>query len=301
MRNWVIAAGAALALAAPGAVSEVRAQQQLELFATLVGADGAPAAALELNDIRILEGGADLKVLKIDRVTGWPTKVQVLIDNGAGIGSENLIHLRNGLRNLLSALPAGVEVTVVTTAPQPRMLVRPTTDRLTYIKGPDMLAPDTGAAKFVEAMREALQRIERDKENHFPIIISMASAAGDVSFRDSDVEQIQKRVVARPVTIHGAVLTSPGRTASQGAIQGELSMWATKVTGGRFESIAAASRITTLLEEFGVKAAESAKKQSQQFRLTVERPNPSAPVGGIGGAVRAGLTLTGLSFDGRHP
>jgi len=73
------------------------------------------------------------------------------------------------------------------------------------------------------------------------------------------------------------------------------------VTGGRFETIAAVSRAATLLEEYGVAVAESHVKQSRQFRITAERPNASAPVGGISASASGGLTLTGLSFDGRHP
>ena len=297
MKTYVIALGLVLLVA----VAAADAQPQVDVFASVVDSAGASVATVQPADLRLLEDGAALKVVKIEAVNGWPTKLQVLLDNGIGMGSENLIHLRNGLRNLLSALPAGVEVTVVTTAPQPRMLLRPTTDRTAYLKAPDLLAPDSGSGKFVEAMKEALQRVEKDKSNHFPMIVALATAAGDGNYMDRDVKTIQQRVVARPTTIHVAVVSLPGRTGSQGAIQGELGIWATKVTGGRFETIAAVSRAATLLEEYGVAVAESHVKQSRQFRITAERPNASAPVGGISASASGGLTLTGLSFDGRHP
>jgi hypothetical protein len=297
MKTYGIAVGVAVLLVA----SVASAQSQLDVFASVVDGAGAPVATVQPADLRVLEDGAALKVVKIEAVNGWPTKLQVLLDNGIGMGSENLIHLRNGLRNLLGALPAGVEVTVVTTAPQPRMLLRPTTDRDAYLKASDLLAPDTGSGKFVDAMKEALQRVEKDKSNHFPMIVALATAAGDGNFMERDVKQIQQRVLARPITVHAAVISLPGRTGSQGAIQGELGIWTTKVTGGRFETIAAVSRAATLLEEYGVAVAESHVKQSRQFRITAERPNASAPVGGISASASGGLTLTGLSFDGRHP
>jgi hypothetical protein len=297
MKTYGIAVGVAVLLVA----SVASAQSQLDVFASVVDGAGAPVATVQPADLRVLEDGAALKVVKIEAVNGWPTKLQVLLDNGIGMGSENLIHLRNGLRNLLGALPAGVEVTVVTTAPQPRMLLRPTTDRDAYLKAPDLLAPDTGSGKFVDAMKEALQRVEKDKSNHFPMIVALATAAGDGNFMERDVKQIQQRVLARPITVHAAVISLPGRTGSQGAIQGELGIWTTKVTGGRFETIAAVSRAATLLEEYGVAVAESHVKQSRQFRITAERANASAPVGGISASASGGLTLTGLSFDGRHP
>lgn len=297
MEKRAFLAGLVLVLMA----SAVSAQPQLQVFATLVDDKGAPVAVLEAADLRVTEGGTELKVVKVEPVTGWPTKVQVLLDNGAGLGSANLIHLRNGLRSFLGALPAGVEVTVVTTAPQPRMLVRATTDRDAYMKGPDLLAPDSGTGRFVDSLKEALQRVERDKSNQFPTIVMLGSAAGDNNVMERDLEQIQKRILSKPVTVHAAIISLPGQSASGGAVQGELGIWATKTTGGRFETIAAVSRVATLLEEFGVRVAESHKKQSSQFRLTVDRPNAAAPIGAIGAAARGGLTLTGLSFDGRHP
>jgi hypothetical protein len=297
MRTNII--GVVLAVLAASSIAD--AQPQVDVFASVVDGAGASVATVQPDDLRLLEDGAALKVVKIEAVTGWPTKLQVLLDNGIGLGGENLIHLRNGLRNLLGALPAGVEVTVVTTAPQPRMLLRATTDRTAFMKAPDLLAPDSGTGRFVDGMKEALQRVEKDKSNHFPMIVALATAAGDGNFLDRDVKQIQQRVLARPVTIHAAVISLPGRTGSQGVIQGELGIWTTKVTGGRFETIAAVSRVATLLEEYGVAVADSHKKQSTQFRVTAERANAAAPVGGISASTRAGLQLTGLSFDGRHP
>jgi hypothetical protein len=60
-----------------------------------------------------------------------------------GLGSANLIHLRNGLRGLIDALPPGIRVTVVSTAPQPRFIVRETADRDSITKGLGLLGSAT--------------------------------------------------------------------------------------------------------------------------------------------------------------
>ena len=65
-------------------------------------------------------------------------------------------------------------------------------------KGLDVLAPDSGAGRFVESLNEATQRIERDKTDYFPVIISVATTSGDRDVRDSDVERMMKRLEARP-------------------------------------------------------------------------------------------------------
>jgi hypothetical protein len=296
----LFAVGVAVCLAASG----LPAQQQLQVFLSLADGTGASPSKVEPADIRIIEGGVDLKVLKIDPLSTWPTKVQILLDNGIGLGSANLLHMRNGLKGLIEAIPEGVDVSIFTTAPQPRTLVKATTDKAAMMKGVDLLAPDGGAGRFVESLNEALQRTERDKTDHFPMIVTIGSSAGDRNVMERDIERIQKRLQDKPATVHVVIMSAPQNSASAGAgaMQGEVGMMAAKMTGGRFESIAAPSRIATLMPEIGVQVAASYKKQSNQFRITAERANASAPVTGISAGTRgAGLKVVGVSFDGRHP
>lgn len=297
MRVKLLAVGVAVCLAS--AVSQ--AQQQVQVFGSIVDATGAAPATLEPGDVRVIEGGVELKTVKVEPVTGWPTRLQVLIDNGVGIGGENISHVRNGLKGLIEALPAGVELAVYTTAPQPRNIVKATSDKAAMSKGVDLLSPDSGAGRFIESLNEALQRIEKDKTNHFPVIVTIGTSAGDRNVMDRDVERIQKRILDKPTTVHVAILSLTGRTAGGGAIQGEVGIWAAKTTRGRFENLASPSRLATLMPEMGAQVAASHQKQATQFRVTVERPDPSAPVGGVSMGTRAGLKVVGLSFDGLHP
>jgi hypothetical protein len=285
------------------ASSAFQAQQQLQVFASIVDGSGATPASLEPGDLRVIEGGTNLKVLKVEPVNDWPTKVQILLDNGVGLGNENLIHMRNGLRGLIEAIPDGVEVSIFSTAPQPRTLVRATTEKAAMLKGVDLLTPDGGAGRFVESLGEALQRIERDKVSHFPIIVAIASSAGDRNVMDRDIERIYKRLQDKPATVHVVIINRPQASGGPGAgaLQGELGMSVTKATGGRFESIAAPSRIATLMPELGAQVAASYKKQSKQFRVTAERANASSPIAGVSMGTNNGMTVAGLSFDGRHP
>ena len=69
-------------------------------------------------------------------------------------------------------------------------------------KGLDLLAPDGGAGRFVESLNEATQRIERDKTDYFPVIISVATTSGDRDVKDSDVERMMQRLETRPTTVH---------------------------------------------------------------------------------------------------
>ena len=273
------------------------AQRQIQLYATIVDGTGAPAASLAPGDVRVLENDVEAKILKVEPIE-WTTKIQLLIDNGSGIGSGNLTSLRNGLRGLIEALPPGLEVTFVTTAPQPRFLVRATTDRQALLAGVDKLAPDSTAGRFVEALGEALQRFERDKTDFFSVIVMLGTTVGDNRVLDRDFQQISERIRKKPTTVHVVMVSSGvGQSASGGVIQQEVGQNVAQSTGGRYESISAASRIATLLPEIGAEINKASQGQTRQFRITAERPagKGDAP-SKISMSARSGLSVTKLTI-----
>jgi VWA domain-containing protein len=275
-------------------------QQQFQIYASVADASGNAVSKVEPADLRVMEGGVEAKVIKVEPVN-WPVKVQLLLDNGIGLGPGNLQILKDGVKGLIEALPDNLEVTIVTTAPQPRFLVRPTTDKAMMIEGLSRLAPDSGAGRFVESMNEATQRIEKDKSDHFPVIIMAGTSSGDANVLDRDVKRIFERIEKKPTTVHVILLNSTG-SASGGANQTQVGLAVTSATRGRYESIAAASRLSTLLPEIGKQVAASHEKQSHQFRLTVERPaGAKGDVGQVGAGARGGLVVRGVSMDGRLP
>src|SRR5215468_9940772 len=118
----------------------IEAQQQLTVFARILDGKGTPVTTLEPADVKIMENNVEAKVVKIEPVN-WPLKVQVLVDNGIGLGNDNLSNLRTGVRGLIEALPEGTELTLVTTAPQARIVGKATTDRMAQLKSVDLLTP----------------------------------------------------------------------------------------------------------------------------------------------------------------
>ena len=283
------------------ASGDVRAQQQVQLYASVADVTGKPVATLEPADLKVLEGGVEAKVVKVEPVS-WPVKVQLLVDNGIGLGGQNIQSLKDGIKGLIEALPENLEVTIVTTAPQPRFLVRPTTDKAMMIEGLSRLAPDGGAGRFVESMNEATQRIEKDKTDHFPVIISSATSSGDANVLERDVKRIFERIQKRPTTVHVVLLNSTTGSATGGANQTQVGLAVTQATRGRYESIAVPTRLATLLPELGKQVAASHEKQSHQFKITVERPaGKSGELGQLSAGGRSGLVLQGLSTDGRLP
>ena len=279
------------------ATSGLLAQRQLSLLATVTDPNGAEIAAIDPKEVRITENGAAATVLKVEPLNRMP-KVQVLIDNGIGMPAESLSDLRAGLRGLLEALPPGIEVTLVTTAPQPRFLERATTDRQKHLDAINRLAPDTGAGRFVESLFEATQRIEKDKDATYTIV-TVGTSSGDTNVRERDVQQTMERLAKFGSVVHVVILQQVARTASAGVIQGELGQAAAKQTGGRFENLAVANRLATLLPEIGKEMGKTLGTGSKQFRITFERPGgASGDLGQLSAGV-AGKIISTLTLDRR--
>ena len=298
MRIRLFAAAAILLCLATA--SRTHAQQQFQVFASIVDSSGVPVATLLPADIHVMENGVEAKVLKIESVS-LPVKLQVLVDNGVGLGGENISHLRNGLRGLLQVLPPGVQVTLVATAGQPRFLVRGTADREAIMKGLGLLAPEGGAGKFVEALLDATERIEKDKGDYVPVIVAFATTAGDVNVMERDGERLSKRIQARPTIVHVVLLSLLGsKSALGGANQTEVGVGLTRMTGGRFESIAAPNRLATLLPEIGAQVAKAHERQTRQFKITVQRPpGASGDLKNLSMGAHGGLAVASVSLDGR--
>jgi hypothetical protein len=279
---------------------DVHAQQQLQFFARIVDGSGMPVATLEPADVQVKENDVDTKIVKIEPIN-WPIKVQVLVDNGLGLGNDNLGNIRNGVRGLIEALPVGTEVTLVTTAPQPRLVVRPTADRAAQLKGVDLLSPDSGSGRFVESLNEAMQRVEKDKSDFFPVIIAAGTTTGDTgSNLESTVKQLMTRLQQHPATVHVVMFSKTALSPSNEGIQTQVGLAITGAVKGRYEAIAVGSRLATLLPELGALVAKSHQNQSHQFRITIARTS-SGNLGQIAIGTRSGLSATAFSMDGRIP
>jgi hypothetical protein len=79
-----------------------------------------------------------------------------------------------------------------------------------------------------------------------------------------------------------------------GARQVQIGKLLTDGTGGRYEALAAGSRISTLLPEYGEMVAEAHQFQSQQYLVTAERPTG---VTGPMGDLSLRLDRPGLTFS----
>jgi hypothetical protein len=272
------------------------AQKQGQIFISLRGADGAPASELDAGDVNITEDGVACKTVKVEPVD-WPIKLQVLVDNGKG-NTTPINPLRDGLAALFDQIPDGVEMSLYTTSPQPRPIVKPTTDKALLVKGIPLIAPDGGAGAFFDALSEAASRTDKDKTPHFPVILMVGSDLGRLSVIDRDYQKLQETIIRKAMTVH--VILMGGGAGSGGAVQTEVGLALTKLSGGHYENITTTSRLATLLPEYGKRIAQSAAKQRHQFRVTYERAGNPKVGAQIGAEIRKPGTSV-LTLDGHMP
>ncbi len=302
-----ISASAALA-ASLAAAPLLRAQQQIQVFLSAVDGEGKPVTDLRAEDVNILVDGSLCKTTRFEEIT-WPVKLTLMVDNGP-VHNDALRQLREALRLFIAELPTDMEVSVVSIDPAPRWIYRAGSDRVKLLSSLDLLIPDQGAPKFIDALSEAADRVSKDKGdknrekgNYFPVFMMVGSAGLEGSNpRDYQVNKMFKQIADNSVTVHIVMEQSSQRSTdiASGTNQIEVGLRLTQMTGGRYESINSETRLSTLLPEYGKQIARSHQRQSHQFRITCQ-PNG----GGTPKQISANTNRTGMSaaltLDGRIP
>ena len=298
--GWIRAFAVLVTASAATVVAQAQ-NNQITFFLSATTVGGEPIADLKPEDLQVGEEGRPTPIVRMVPVN-WPVKVTVLVDNG-GESGQLLSQYRTGLKAFLSALPSGVEASIVTLAPQPRWVIKPTNDAAELQKSVDRITPDASAPRFVEGLVEAVNRVEQENRKqvvNFPVIVILSTAGAEGSTaRDPEITRMARQLSTYPARVHVIMLsvsTNPatvGRTLP-GARQVGLGKSVADLTGGRYEAIAASTRIPYLLAEYGKMIAEAHAFQSHQYMVTVQRPSgATGPVGQMmTGPVRPGIRVT---------
>lgn len=303
-RTVALVLAVALVLPAGGAV--VYAQQPIQLFLSAVDDDGKPVTDLKAEEVLVQVDGADCSTTRFETID-WPTKLTVMVDNSP-VFNDALRQLREALRAFVTALPADMEVSLISTAPAPRFIYKPGNDRVKLMSSIDLLTPDSAAPRFIDALAEAAERAAKEragkeKNNFFPVFFIIGNNGVEGSSpRDYQVAKLFKQASENAVTVHIVMLSNASRQVDigSGTNQIEVGLRLTQLTGGRYEAIAAQTRLTTLLPEFARQIAKSHARQSHQYRITCQPPAGAKPQRVTASTLRPNLSAA-LTFDGRIP
>ena len=294
----------ALAVSSTAWLSGQGSTFQFVVFAS--NAAGEPVADLKAEDVVMTEKAGKATVTKIEPFA-LPVKVTIAVDNGQD-SAPALPNYRSGLKGFVEAFPADTEMTIITTSPQPRMVVKPTTDRATILRGVNGFAPESGAPRFTDALVEYSQRLEKESRDsksklYVPIMLMVSTAASESSsYQPPEVDKALRFLVSRRAVLY--VTVSSTRSGDTGATadlntnrQALIAIPATKALNGRYESIAIFNRLDTLLPEMGKELAGYARRLGTQHLVTVQRAGSGQIVDPQIEIAREGLTGA-VSTDG---
>ena len=297
------------ALAISSAWLSGQAGSTFQFIVSATNAAGEPVADLKATDVVMTEKAGKATVTKIEPFT-LPVKVTIAVDNGKDSAGA-LPNYRNGLKGFVEAFPVDTEMTIITTSPQPRMVVKPTTDRATILRGVTGFAPESEPPRFTDALVEYSQRLEKEIKDskvrlYVPIMLMVSTAANEsTSYQPPEVQKAVNFLVARRVLLYVTVNSTRSGEATATADlnvnrQAIIAIPVTKATNGRYEAIAIFNRLDTLLPEMGKELAAYAKRLGTQHLVTVQRAGSGQPVDLQIGIEREGLTGA-VSLDGYFP
>jgi hypothetical protein len=261
-------------------VPSAQGPRTFQFAVSATDASGTSVTDLKPDDVVMTENGVRQPVAKVEPLS-VPMKLTIAVDNGVD-SADALVHYRAGLTGLVEALPLDVEITLISIAPQPRMVVRPTTDRVQVLRGINGFAPEQASPRFSDALVEFSQRLQREVKDrkiapYVPVMIMLSTTSNQqTSYEAPEVTKAVQFLVGRRARLNMVVMsTRTGQATSSGSInasvQSTIGIPVVKATNGRYESLAVSSRLTTLLPEWGKDLAALHQRQSNQVRVTVER------------------------------
>ena len=289
----------AAVLVAP--VTLVLAQDEnLSFIISVADSTGRPVNDLTRDEVVLTENGVPVDIVSVQPFR-MPVALTVAVDNGP-LSVDALGHYRNGLAGLVRALPADMEVSLITMSPQPLTIVQHTADRLRLIRGVSGFAPQEESPRFTDTPVEFSRRYEAAlKETNriasVPVLLLLSTTAPEaVSYSSEEVTRALSFLERRRAMVHVVMLNIRRDVGAAAAIndarQTMIGIPATKVTRGRYEAISNSIRLITLLPEMGAQIAALHRRQVSQMVVTARRqPGTRGPLQNP----QLGLTRKGMT------
>ncbi|MGB7217222.1 MAG: VWA domain-containing protein [Vicinamibacterales bacterium] len=272
------------------------------LFISVVDGTGTPMTDIDLSQVRFRIGGRLCASPRIELID-WPMKLQVLVDNGVA-AAKSLPAITDALRAFIDELGEGIQTSLVAYAPEPRVLVQPTTNPQKLVAGLDLIAPSPRGARFVEAASQATERIASTKGDFFhTLMVITTDGPEETGGVAGKVSRMQKRLTEHPATAHvlmAALGDQPVVGKVAGAVQTQAGFMLTTATRGTFETVNGPAQLSAVMKEFGRKIARSNLLQTHQYRVTCDKPPSNSPTTALSIAIPLGGDFR-VTEDGHLP
>lgn len=264
--------GVLMALVAVAMTSQVVSAQS-QLFVALTDAAGVPITDLTRTDLVVEADGEHSETLDVELVQ-WPVRVTVFVDNG--IASLNhLADMREGLRLFVEEMPPDVEIAIATIGGRPQFWAKHTTDREELTDAVGKISPQPiDAAKYIDALAEEAERLDKDEEGQYLPVIVMVSTNGPEQSgeaRTKPFQRMMERMFEAKATIN-TLLIQDVEVRGQGGLQERWGLDLANASGGVYQSLISANGFRTLLPQLAKDIGVKHQRVSKQYRVTYVLP-----------------------------
>lgn len=173
------------------------------IFASILDAEGKPVANLTPDDLVVREDGVRREVLRVVPATE-PMQVAILVDNTAAASSQ-ISNIRDGLTAFVKKLAGKHEMSLVTFADRPTLLVEATTDAPALERGIGRVFSQSGAGSYlVDAIDEVAKGFKKRGATR-PVIVVVTLEGRE--FSNSPYQSVLERLAESGAAMHAIVLT----------------------------------------------------------------------------------------------
>ena len=287
-----------------GAVAQ---EDEQAVFVRLLDSEtGSPVTDLRAEEFAIWQGGVECEVVSAELVE---TRLQLalVLDESEWMVNYRR-HLRNGMPQLLDALPEGSEVSLIATdPPSSRISLDFTTDMALVRERFDEYSPWSGS---VNRMLDTLHRtadnlMKEDGEEGvpeggalWPVIAVIGSDGVDASGGQAEkIDTLMPKLSELRATVHWLTLKTAGGRFVQ--LREPVAEFFTSSTGGRYDRVATVSQIAVeKMALMGATIAQQHALREAQYRV-VFKPRGPDWIADLSAGVTRPETLVLMSLDGR--
>ena len=285
-RRASVVVGASLLLAFT-AVARPHAQTlQRGIYTSVLDKDGKPVAGLTAADFTVREDNVSREVLRVEPATA-PMQIALLVDNSSRSNS-NIRDIRDAAAEFIKAVTGtgmANEVTLITVADRPTILVNYTTDPAKLLKGAIFTQPSSGAY-MLDGILETAQGFKK-REAQRPVMVVIATNGPELSNRYRD--QVLGALKSTGASLHIVMVGQPPNdlATDEGRERAYVFSEGPEQTGGRYDNVLAASAM-------GARLKQVADELTHQYLVTYARPQTLIPPEHVKiTAKRADLTVRG--------
>ena len=225
-----VAAVLALVLCASLVVIAQKPQPRT-IFIEAVDAGGAPVADLKPADLELTEAGVKHQVTKVT-MGNAPMRIAFLVDTGAAANEMTAVS-RTALNAFLTAYEGTDEMALVAIGRQPRVLLKPTNDKVKIKKAFDGLFQDGGPTQMVDGVRDTYSQLMKAPEVSWPVFVIVSTASNDgTETQPQELNRFMEEIRMKGVTIHAIFVQMNNMGSAM-----EYGRAMTKATGGSFDTI----------------------------------------------------------------